>query len=86
MRHAGQEIKQRIGYMSQAFSLYLDLTVVENIRLFAGIYGLDQRQARRRMEWIIGMAGLTGYEADRTGRLPMGGRRSARGRMKPAPR
>lgn len=72
MRRAGGAIKERIGYMSQAFSLYLDLTVVENIRLFAGIYGLDQRQARRRMEWIIGMAGLTGYEADRTGRLPMG--------------
>lgn len=72
MRRAGGAIKERIGYMSQAFSLYLDLTVVENIRLFAGIYGLDQRQARRRMEWIIGMAGLTGFEADRTGRLPMG--------------
>ncbi|HSN03495.1 MAG TPA: ATP-binding cassette domain-containing protein [Nitrospira sp.] len=72
MRRAGGAIKERIGYMSQAFSLYLDLTVRENIRLFAGIYGLGQRQARQRMEWIIGMAGLTGYEADRTGRLPMG--------------
>ncbi|MGA6829342.1 ATP-binding cassette domain-containing protein [Nitrospira sp. NS4] len=72
MRWAGGAIKERIGYMSQAFSLYLDLTVRENIRLFAGIYGLGQRQARQRMEWIIGMAGLTGYEADRTGRLPMG--------------
>ena len=72
MRRAGGAIKERIGYMSQAFSLYLDLTVRENIRLFAGIYGLGQRQVRQRMEWIIGMAGLTGYEADRTGRLPMG--------------
>lgn len=72
MRRAGGAIKERIGYMSQAFSLYLDLTVVENIRLFAGIYGLDRGEARRRMEWIIGMAGLTGFEADRTGRLPMG--------------
>lgn len=72
MRRAAGAIKERIGYMSQAFSLYLDLTVIENIRLFAGIYGLDQRQTRWRMEWIIGMAGLTGYEADRTGRLPMG--------------
>lgn len=72
MRQAGGAIKERIGYMSQAFSLYLDLTVVENIRLFAGIYGLDRQETKRRMAWIIDMAGLTGYEADRTGGLPMG--------------
>jgi ABC-2 type transport system ATP-binding protein len=72
MRQAGGAIKERIGYMSQAFSLYLDLTVVENIRLFAGIYGLDRQETRQRMAWIVDMAGLTGYETDRTGRLPMG--------------
>jgi ABC-2 type transport system ATP-binding protein len=72
MRRAGGAIKERIGYMSQAFSLYLDLTVIENIRLFAGIYGLARRQAQQRMEWIVDMAGLTGYEGERTGRLPMG--------------
>ena len=72
MRTAGGAIKERIGYMSQAFSLYLDLTVVENIRLFAGIYGLARRQAQQRMEWIVEMAGLSGYVHDRTGRLPMG--------------
>lgn len=72
MRTAGGAIKERIGYMSQAFSLYLDLTVTENIRLFAGIYGLARRQAEQRMEWIVDMAGLTGYEDERTGRLPMG--------------
>ena len=72
MRTASGAIKERIGYMSQAFSLYLDLTVIENIRLFAGIYGLARRQAQQRMEWIVGMAGLSGYEDDRTGRLPMG--------------
>ena len=72
MRKAGGAIKERIGYMSQAFSLYLDLTVSENIRLFAGIYGLDRRQAQQRMEWIVDMAGLRGYEDERTGRLPMG--------------
>ena len=72
MRTASGAIKERIGYMSQAFSLYLDLTVIENIRLFADIYGLDRRQAQQRMEWIVDMAGLGGYEDDRTGRLPMG--------------
>ena len=72
MRTASGAIKERIGYMSQAFSLYLDLTVIENIRLFAGIYGLARREAQQRMEWIVEMAGLTGYENDRTGRLPMG--------------
>jgi ABC-2 type transport system ATP-binding protein len=72
MRTASGAIKERIGYMSQAFSLYLDLTVIENIRLFADIYGLARRQAQQRMEWIVDMAGLGGYEDDRTGRLPMG--------------
>ncbi len=72
MRTASRAIKERIGYMSQAFSLYLDLTVMENIRLFADIYGLPPRQAQQRMAWIVGMAGLRGYEHDRTGRLPMG--------------
>lgn len=72
MRRAGGAIKERIGYMSQAFSLYLDLTVVENIRLFAGIYGLDRRDTKQRMAWIVDMAGLQGYETDRTGGLPMG--------------
>jgi ABC-2 type transport system ATP-binding protein len=72
MRTAGGTIKERIGYMSQTFSLYLDLTVVENIRLFAGIYGLGKRETNERLEWIMHMAGLAGYESDLTGRLPMG--------------
>ncbi len=72
MRTAGGTIKQRIGYMSQAFSLYMDLTVEENIRLFAGIYGLDTRAMSQRFQWIVGMAGLSGYESSLTSRLPMG--------------
>lgn len=72
MKTAGSAIKERIGYMSQAFSLYLDLTVVENIRLFAGIYGLDGKATDQRLEWIESMAGLKGYESSLTGRLPMG--------------
>mgnify|MGYP001379576971 CR=1 FL=1 len=72
MKLAGAAIKERIGYMSQAFSLYLDLTVAENIRLFAGIYGLGGKATDQRLEWIVSMAGLKGYEANLTGRLPMG--------------
>lgn len=58
--------------MSQAFSLYLDLTVVENIRLFAGIYGLDTTATDQRLKWIVSMAGLKGYESSLMSRLPMG--------------
>jgi ABC-2 type transport system ATP-binding protein len=72
MRKAGGAIKERIGYMSQAFSLYLDLTVEENIQLFAGIYGLDRRATSERLDWIVSMGGLKGYESSLTGRLPMG--------------
>ena len=72
MRTAAGSIKERIGYMSQAFSLYLDLTVEENIRLFGGIYGLDNRALKERFQWIVTMAGLSGYESSLTSRLPMG--------------
>ncbi len=72
MRAAGWRIKERIGYMSQAFSLYTDLTVAENIGLYAGIYGLVAREKRARTEWVLEMAQLAGYETILTGRLPMG--------------
>ena len=72
MRSAGQAIKERIGYMSQAFSLYLDLTVLENIRLYAGIYGLNRARTQRRLDWIIDMAGLPGFENALAASLPMG--------------
>ena len=72
MRTASQDIKERIGYMSQAFSLYTDLTVIENINLYSGIYGLSARERKPRAEWVIGMAGLSGHETDSTASLPMG--------------
>lgn len=58
--------------MSQSFSLYRDLTVRENIRLYAGIYGVGRRQTRDRTDWIIGMAELQGREGELAGSLPMG--------------
>jgi ABC-2 type transport system ATP-binding protein len=72
MRHSGSTIKKRIGYMSQAFSLYLDLSVVENIRLYAGIYAVPQREIEPRLRWIVDLAGLEGMENALTGSLPMG--------------
>jgi ABC-2 type transport system ATP-binding protein len=55
-------VKQRIGYMSQRFSLYELLTVDQNIRFFGGIYGLDARQIAARREFVVEMAGLRGRE------------------------
>jgi ABC-2 type transport system ATP-binding protein len=74
MRTAGFEIKERIGYMSQAFSLYLDLTVVENVRLYAGIYGLDKVTTEERVAWVLDMAGLQEQRDARAASLPMGQR------------
>jgi drug efflux transport system ATP-binding protein len=55
-------IKQRIGYMSQRFSLYELLTVDQNIRFFGGIYGLDSARLAERRQFVIEMAGLAGRE------------------------
>jgi ABC-2 type transport system ATP-binding protein len=72
IRSAPQAIRRRIGYVSQVFSLYRDLTVVENIRLYAGIYGLDGRATRARLAWVLEMAGLEGREHTWAEALPMG--------------
>ena len=57
------EIKSRIGYMSQKFSLYEDLTVEQNINFYGGIYGLEDARLEERKHWAIEMAGLTGKES-----------------------
>ena len=72
MRRPGRAIKRRIGYVSQAFSLYHDLTVAENVRLFAGIYGLGGAETRERLGWVLDFGDLHGHERDQAGRLPMG--------------
>jgi len=58
IRAQSEEIKARIGYMSQKFSLYQDLTVEENIDFYSGIYRLSAEQRRRRKQWVLEMAGL----------------------------
>jgi len=57
-----EAVKQRIGYMSQRFSLYESLTVDENIRFFGGVYGLDRDRLAARREFVLEMAGLRGRE------------------------
>ncbi|MGD9365379.1 MAG: ATP-binding cassette domain-containing protein [Desulfobacteraceae bacterium] len=65
---AGQpeKIKHHIGYMSQKFSLYDDLTVEENIAFYGGIYGLANQQLQRRMDWALSMAGLSRHRRSLT--------------------
>ncbi|WP_372894778.1 ATP-binding cassette domain-containing protein [Stieleria sp.] len=69
---ASQAIRERIGYMSQSFSLYLDLTALENLEFYAGVYGLFPKQRRRRIPQLIEKVGLEGYESRLTADLPMG--------------
>lgn len=57
-----EEIKRTIGYMSQEFSLYRDLTVAENIAFFGGAYGLSRQRIVERSAWVLEMAGLQGRE------------------------
>ncbi len=72
--HDADAIKRRIGYMSQEFSLYEDLTVGENIRFFGGVYGLRGRALEERLSWTVEMAGLRGRENEPTASLSGGWR------------
>src|SRR5579883_2684330 len=67
-----EAVRQNIGYMSQKFSLYNDLTVIENLRLFAGLYNVPPDALVGRIEWALGMANLKGRENSITGDLPGG--------------
>jgi drug efflux transport system ATP-binding protein len=69
-----EAVKLRIGYMSQRFSLYRDLTVDQNIRFFGGIYGLHGSRFHERRRFVIDMAGLRGREDTRTSDLAGGWR------------
>lgn len=67
-----EQVKRNIGYMSQRFSLYEDLTVEENIDFFSGIYQIPKNRKSPRKEWVLSMAGLLEHRHTRTGLLPAG--------------
>nr|WP_322573244.1 ABC transporter ATP-binding protein [Trichlorobacter lovleyi] len=67
-------IKENIGYMSQKFSLYEDLTVAENIAFYGGIYRLPAKALAERADWVIEMAGLTERRHSKAGELSAGWR------------
>ena len=68
----GEMIKRHIGYMSQRFSLYNDLTVWENIRLFAGIYGLSKMETSKRAAELLKRLNFTSERDTLVGALPLG--------------
>ena len=70
-------IKENIGYMSQKFSLYEDLTVYENIRFYGGIYGMEIPEIRRRGDSLLSDLGLGGIKDRRVAGIPLGWRQKA---------
>ncbi|MEN6348912.1 MAG: ABC transporter ATP-binding protein [Syntrophomonas sp.] len=72
LRKETDKIKDNIGYMSQKFSLYDDLSVFENLDFFAGLYSIPYRERKGRIEKMIEMAGLTGKEDERVFTLSPG--------------
>jgi ABC-2 type transport system ATP-binding protein len=65
-------VRQRIGYMSQRFSLYDDLTIAENLEFFAGVYGVPKKEVDEKRRWVLSFSGLDGKETQLTGSLPGG--------------
>jgi ABC-2 type transport system ATP-binding protein len=67
-----EEVKRRIGYMSQRFGLYEDLAVGENLQFYGGIYGLPPDDLRQRGDELLARLDLTDWRTARTGALPLG--------------
>jgi ABC-2 type transport system ATP-binding protein len=65
-------VKEQLGYMSQKFSLYEDLTVVQNINFYGGVYRLPRKKLADRRGWVVELAGLAGKENTLAGNLSVG--------------
>jgi ABC-2 type transport system ATP-binding protein len=72
IRKHGAEIKQHVGYMSQKFGLYEDLTVAENIDFYAGVYGIKGEQAEKRKAEVLELTGIQGFLKRRASQLSGG--------------
>jgi ABC-2 type transport system ATP-binding protein len=66
------QVRQRVGYMSQKFSLYDDLPLASNLQFFAGVYGVPPEERAEKIRWVVSFAGLTGKEDRLIGSLPTG--------------
>jgi ABC-2 type transport system ATP-binding protein len=67
-----EELRRRIGYMSQKFTLYDDLTILQNLEFYSGIYGVPRKLRGEKIDWVIATCGLEGRENMLTGKLPGG--------------
>jgi ABC-2 type transport system ATP-binding protein len=67
-----EQIRQHLGYMSQRFSLYSDLTVAENLTFFGGVYGLAPEKVKVRSQEVLSLVGLLDRQQELTGLLPLG--------------
>jgi ABC-2 type transport system ATP-binding protein len=67
-----EAVRKRIGYMSQKFSLYEDLTIRENLDFFSGVYGVPDQDREEKSRWVLSFSGLSGKENQITGSLPGG--------------
>jgi len=72
LRRAAANARSHLGYMAQRFSLYVDLTVSENLRFFASAYGLDRTQRKQRIDWALQTFELDHYADSSSGDLPLG--------------
>ncbi|MBI1424216.1 MAG: ATP-binding cassette domain-containing protein [Gammaproteobacteria bacterium] len=72
LRRATADARSRLGYMAQRFSLYVDLSVMENLTFFARAYGLPRARRRQRIEWALQTFELSSYTNSNSGDLPLG--------------
>ena len=72
LRRAAADARSRLGYMAQRFSLYVDLTVSQNLSFFASAYGLDRRQRKQRINWALETFDLAEHANTGSGDLPLG--------------